>query len=127
MSLVRLAHSLWGLLDSWSALVYLLLNCIWSLPVSVCSWFCSSNCFFLLFPSPISGIDGFSTYLGNEVNISGPGSSVMFDSPASVIPRSSAELITLFKSLRWLISLQIIHLSVAHLAVILDPFISYAM
>ena len=50
-----------------------LLDCIWSLPVSVCSWFCSSDCSFLLFPSPIAGIDGFSTYLGNEVNFSGLG------------------------------------------------------
>jgi len=74
-----------------------------------------------LFSSPIAGIDGFSTYVVSEVNSFGSGSAVVFDSPASVIPQSSVELMTVFTSLK--ISLQIVLSSVALLAVILDPFI----
>ena len=51
----------------------------------------------------------------------------MFDSPASVIPQSSAVLITAFTSLKWLISVQIVLSSVARLAVIQDPLILRTM
>ena len=70
MSLVRLAHGLFsrrvsfwflGVCMILGQLWSLSLDCMRSLPVFVCSWLCSSGCSFLLFPSPIAVIDGFST------------------------------------------------------------------
>ena len=103
MSLVMLAHSLLSKRVSfWFSEVCMILGQLQSaFHLIVCGKFLSlfalgslgsifPSC---LPPKPIAGIDGFLTYLGNEVAFSRPGSSV-FDSPASVIPWSSAELIT---------------------------------